>query len=94
MGGIRREYTLPAIKYDNEIMITNKGKVEALAKTFVKVHSSANLTPDARKGRDEVMREHSNILMEKDDFNGTLNVSFSLFLAKKSVGRSQSNVPW
>lgn len=52
MGGIRREYTLPAIKYNNEIMITNKDKAEALAKTFVKVHSSTNLTPGARKGRD------------------------------------------
>lgn len=50
MGGIRREF-----------MISNKGKAEALAQTFVRVNSSGNLTPGARAARDEVLRAHPNI---------------------------------
>ena len=43
MGGIRREYSIPVIKNEVEA-VTNQEKAEMLAKGFVKVHSSKNLT--------------------------------------------------
>lgn len=39
------------------------------------------------------MRENSNILMEKDDFNGTLNVSFSLFELKRVLVGARATSP-
>ena len=85
MGGIRREYALPAIRYNGEIMVTNKDKADALAKSFAKIHSSANLTQEARAGRDEVIRVHPNTVKKKNDTAEASNVCFSLFELKRAL---------
>ncbi|XP_041912697.1 uncharacterized protein LOC121677772 [Alosa sapidissima] len=46
MGGIRREFSLPVIKNNDKEAVTNQEKAEMLAKSFVKVHSSKNLTDE------------------------------------------------
>ena len=41
MGGIRREFSLPVIKDNDVVAVTNQEKAEMVAKGF-KVHSSKN----------------------------------------------------
>lgn len=93
MGGIRRELTLPAIRYNNKVMISNKDKAEALARTFVRVHSSVNLTPEARAARSDMLRQHPNIHDRKRDFNEAVDVPFSLFELKRALAGVRATSP-
>ena len=93
MGGIRREYALPAIRYNGEIMVTNKDKAEALAKSFAKIYSSANLTQEARAGRDEVIRVQPNTVRKNNDTAEASNVCFSLFELKRALAGVRNTSP-
>ena len=93
MGGIRREFSLPAIQFNEEIMRTDKDKAEALAKVFVRIHSVNNLSPEAREAREEMVRVHPNVLEKKLDVDNSFDVPFSMFELKRAMSGVRSTSP-
>ncbi|XP_063075987.1 RNA-directed DNA polymerase from mobile element jockey [Engraulis encrasicolus] len=93
MGGIRREYSLPAIHFNKEIMATDREKAEALAKVFVGIHSGHNLSPEARVAREEMVRRHPKVLEKKVTVNETSDFPFSMFELKRALSGVRSTSP-
>lgn len=46
------------LKVGDELAITNKEKVEVLVKTFVKIHSTDNLSEERRERREATRRKN------------------------------------
>lgn len=58
MGGNRRQWDYPVLESGGEVAITDKEKSEAMAKVFVLIHSSVNLTEEGRRVREATERQH------------------------------------
>ncbi len=50
MGGERRDWSYPVLCNGNQITVPNKEKAEMLVNTFVKIHSSNNLSEERQRG--------------------------------------------
>lgn len=61
MNGIKRNYEIPVLHSGNIKAISNAEKAELLAKTFVKTHSSENLTSKAKQCRDNTLAQNPGV---------------------------------
>ncbi len=61
-GGIRRNYELSVLNSGDKIAVSNLEKAELLVQIFKKVHSSDNLSEEARQCRNKTLMEFPNIL--------------------------------
>lgn len=57
-GRDRRDWSYPVITNGNEIAAANKEKAELLANTFVRVHSSNNLSEAGRRKMEKIESEN------------------------------------
>lgn len=55
MRGVRWEGKYPVLSSGTEPAVTNIDKADLMARTFVKVHSSNNLSAEARRIRENTM---------------------------------------
>lgn len=85
MGGIRREFSLPVLKNNDIIAITNEEKSEMLAKAFVKVHSSQNLSNEEVAWRKKVIEENKDALGTKEMKDSPLDMKLILFELKRAL---------
>ncbi len=69
MGGVRREWEIPVIITEEGTAISNKDKAEIMAKAFVKIHSSDNLSEVCKMRKERTMNQHPGVLdwREKTD---------------------------
>ena len=88
MGGIRRECSLPVIKDNDVVAVTNQEKAEMVAKGF-KVNNSKNWT-DELSWRVKVMEENKG-LIEKQATSECAWQGFYFIWAGKSIKWSQEN---
>lgn len=65
MSGDRREWNYPILYNGIDSAVTNKEKAELMMKMFVKVHSSNNLSEEARRSREKTKSENMAILRKK-----------------------------
>uniref|UniRef100_A0A8C2BUC3 Reverse transcriptase domain-containing protein n=1 Tax=Cyprinus carpio TaxID=7962 RepID=A0A8C2BUC3_CYPCA len=93
MGGMRREFSIPVIKNNEVEAVTNQEKAEMLAKGFVKVHSSKNLTDGEVSWRVKVMEENKGLLGKKVDSESVLDNEFTLFELKRALNGVKNTSP-
>ena len=93
MGGIRRELSIPVIKDNDVEAVTNQEKAEMLAKGFVKVHSSKNLTAEELSWRLKVMEENKGILGKQANSESVLEKEFTLFELKRALNGAKNTSP-
>lgn len=60
MNGVKSIYVMPVLQVDNEIAF-GADRAEVLAKAFVKVHSSENLSPSAKICRERITGQHPGV---------------------------------
>uniref|UniRef100_A0A8C6KLW6 Reverse transcriptase domain-containing protein n=1 Tax=Nothobranchius furzeri TaxID=105023 RepID=A0A8C6KLW6_NOTFU len=95
MKGIRKEWSYPVLKVGDEFAVTNEEKVEVLVKTFVKFHSTDNLSEE-RRGRREVTIRKYEIQGgggEEDNINSTMDMPFSLFELERALATTGMTSP-
>lgn len=79
MSGIRRNYIMPVLISGNKTAVSNVDKVEMLAETLIKVHSSDNLSIRARQCRSNTLALNPGINIRKSTITDDLDAPFSLF---------------
>ena len=65
MGGIRRNYEIPVLSNGDTMVVGHLEKAELLAITFKKVHSSENLSEEARQCRIRTVMKNPRIVEQK-----------------------------
>lgn len=95
MKGLRREWNFPVLKVGDELAITNNEKVEVLVKTFVKIHSTDNLSEERRERREATRRknEMEEGGCEEDNIKSTMDMFFSLFELERALAKTGMTSP-
>ncbi len=79
---------------DNDrLIISDSDKAEALAETFVKVHSNSNLSEEMRRYREQIMSKNPQLLEKKGPSGCTLDSEFTLYELKKALAGVKQTSP-
>lgn len=70
MSGNLKEYLIPNIERCYVII------KELLARTFVKVYSTENLSNDEKRGRERTIVRNKEALQDENEYRSTINVVF------------------
>uniref|UniRef100_A0A3P9LEU6 Reverse transcriptase domain-containing protein n=1 Tax=Oryzias latipes TaxID=8090 RepID=A0A3P9LEU6_ORYLA len=92
MKGIRRELQYPVLKMGDDLAISDMGKAEMLAKTFVRSQSNENLSGYRKGRRDEIRKRH---YKEFDDntYLTTMDAPFTCFELDLALHKSKITSP-
>lgn len=60
MNGVKSNYVIPVLQVDNETAV-GADRADVLAKAFVKIHSSENLSPKAKICREKTIEQNLGI---------------------------------
>lgn len=93
MNGVKRSNTIPVLKSGNITAVNNEEKVELLVNTFVRVHSSENLSDTAKDSRDRTLAENPDISARQSTTDSIMDRPFTLFELKKAVSRAKQSTP-
>lgn len=78
MGGIRRDHSLPVIKDNGSEAVTNLEKAEMLARAFVRIHSSGNLSGEELSRRGKIIQDNKEILEREHVGDGVVDREFTM----------------
>lgn len=85
MGGIRREFSIPVL-IDNGIeAVTSREKADMLAKSFVRIHISQNLSSEELASRMRTIEDNKDMLGMKVAGESSLDADFTLFELKRAL---------
>lgn len=73
--------------------MTNKEKAEMLVNTFVKIHSSNNLSEEGKRGREETRSENLEALRVMQNDEGEQNVPFSMGELSRALTKTGKTAP-
>lgn len=93
MGGIRRNYEIPVLDTGNKLAVNNLEKAELLAQTFERVHSSCNLTDEARQCRERIIMENPNITEKREMTGEPLDLPFNMFELRRAIMGARQTTP-
>lgn len=85
MGGIRRDFSLPVLRDNGTEAVTSREKAEMLAKSFVRIHSSQNLSSEELAIRMRTIEENKDMLGMKMVGESSLDADFTLFELKRAL---------
>ncbi len=86
MGGDRREWSYPVMIEGNETAVTNIEKVEMLAKAFVKINSSNNLSEEGKEVEKE-QRKRIGVVGRKNNGDGGQEAPFNMGELQRALNR-------
>lgn len=87
MNGIRKEMEYPVLNEREVLAIENCDKAEMFCNTFIKVNSTANLTEEFKREREEVLREHPHLLEKREERDNIMDVPFGMTELKRALRR-------
>ena len=93
MNGIKREYGYPVLKEGEIIAVREEEKVEMLAKAFVKVHSSGNITEEGKRGREGTVAENEVLMQEEEENEDLLNKIFTMTEMNRALRKTKMTAP-
>lgn len=94
MNGMKRECDYPILRDGDIIAVTDGGeKANVLAKTFVKVHSSGNVSEEGRRGRDLTVAENRGLMDLVGDMDDSLNILFTKSELHRVLQKSKLSAP-
>ena len=93
MGGDRRVWDYPVIISEEETAVSNREKAEIMAKAFVKVHSSENLSEVGKQRRKTTMAQYPRVLNRREKTAGMIDEPFTLAEMMRAIKRSRPTSP-
>jgi len=93
MNGIKREFDYPVLKIDDTNIIRDEHKVEILARTFSKIHSSNNISENGRKGRENTKIKYNDFIQSVEETNNLLNVEFTKTELNNALKKTKNTAP-
>ena len=93
MSGIRRTTAIPVLKSGSITAVKNQEKAELLVNTFVKIHSSENLSESAKESRDRTLAENPDTLLLRGVTDSSMERPFSLFELKRALTNVKQSTP-
>lgn len=78
MNGIRRVFRYPTLRNNEGTAVTEQEKAEMIMKTFVKIHSSDNVSVEGRKGREKTAFRDRELIMEDEEVDDILNLPLTI----------------
>lgn len=93
MAGVRRNYELPVLQYGDIVAISNLEKAELLVQHFRNVHSSDNLSEEARKCRNTTLTKHPDLLKKVKTTENPLDLQFNMFELKRAIISARQTAP-
>ncbi|XP_013856479.1 uncharacterized protein LOC106512397 [Austrofundulus limnaeus] len=93
MRGNRCERNYPILKFEQETAITNEKKVEIMAKTFAKIHSSDNLSEHGKYRRNQTQEANKNILDCQTKTENIKDSPFSIQEMKRAIDKTGLTAP-
>lgn len=88
-NGIKRVSGYPILNDGDITAVTDREKAKMLVNTFVKIHSSENIS-EGKKGRQKTILENKNLLQQMEDTNDPLNMSFTI----NALNRALKNISY
>ena len=86
MNGIKSNFEIPVMHSNNITAVSTVEKAELLAKTFVQVHSSGNLSVKAKHCRDNTLAQQIGGTVRKSTLSGgDLDLPFTLFELRRAL---------
>jgi len=93
MNGIKREYGYPVLNDGvKKIGVRDEDKAEMLAKAFVTVHSSNNISEEGKRGSETTVRENEE-LQQEENLNDLLNEPFTMIELKRVLQKNKMSAP-
>ena len=93
MSGISKNFRMPLLKSGDELIMSDLDKAECLAKSLVAVHSSANLSIEARQSREQLVSRHSGVFVRRMTQMTDMDSPFTLFELKSAVDSAHKTTP-
>lgn len=93
MGGVRRDFSLPVLKDSSGEAVSNAEKAEMLARAFVKVHSSQNLSQEEVEWRMKMIVDNADILDKKEVSDSVMDKDFTLFELNRALVGARNTSP-
>lgn len=78
MRGIRREWKYPVLNLGEKVAISDEEKAEVIAKAFIEIHSSDNLTEEGKRGRELTQSDYSGSFERRNEINNTMDAPFTM----------------
>lgn len=72
------EYRYPTLTINGNTAITEKEKAEMIVETFVKIHSSDNISEEGRRRREETLFKYRDLGIDYENVNDALNLPFTV----------------
>lgn len=85
INGLKSNFEIPVTHSNNMTAINIIEKAELLAKTFVKIHSSENLSEKAKLCRDKTLAQNTGITERRASSGEDLDLSFTLFELRRAI---------
>ncbi len=93
MGGVRREWEIPVIITEEGTAISNKDKAEIMAKAFVKIHSSDNLSEVCKMRKERTMNQHPGVLDWREKTDDKIDEPFNMAELKRAINKAKPTSP-
>lgn len=93
MNGINREYGYPVLTENESVAVTDGEKAEMLVQSFTKVHSSSNISEEGRRGREATLNENEEFLLQEEDADDLINVSFTKAEPNRALKKTKMSSP-
>ena len=93
MNGVKREYGYPVLKVGETIAMKEEEKGEMLAKAFVKVHSSENISEEGKRGREATLVEYEVLMQDEEENEDLLNKTFTMTEMNRALRKTKMTAP-
>lgn len=93
MNGIKNNFAIPVMHSNNITAISTVEKAELLAKAFVKVHSSENLSQKGKQCRDNTLAQNIESTGKRTSSDENLDLPFTLFELKRAILKARQTSP-
>lgn len=78
MRGIRREWKYPVLNLGEKVALSDEEKAEVIAKAFIEIHSSDNLTEEGKRGRELTQSDYSGRFERQKEINNTMDAPLTM----------------
>lgn len=93
MSGIRRNITIPILISNSRTAISGLEKAILLAETLIKVHSSENLSVEAKQQRSIMLAQNTWVNKKKLTTEENLDLPFSMYELRRAIPSTRKSAP-
>ncbi len=93
MNGIKREFGYPILRDGDTTAVKDEEKAEMLAKSFVKIHKSDNISEEGKRGRERALEQYKELIQSEEYYNDQINIAFTKTELNRSLRKTKKSAP-